>query len=56
MKKFNTLILFTFLLLAATSCRVVGDIFGAGFYTGIFFVVFLVVIVLFIIARVFRRK
>ena len=37
-------------------CQVVGDIFGAGFYTGIFVVVIVVVVVIVIISKVGRNK
>ena len=37
MKNF-TVPFFLFLLLAMTSCELVGDIFGAGVYTGVFIV------------------
>lgn len=43
------------LALTASSCEVVGDIFGAGVYTGIFIVIFVVVLIVVIISRIFRR-
>jgi len=38
-----------------SGCELVGDIFGAGFYTGIFAVVVVIVILVVIIAR-FRKR
>jgi hypothetical protein len=56
MKNF-TLILSTLLILfTATSCQVIGDIFGAGFYTGIFVVVLIIVGIIALIIRFSRRK
>jgi len=54
MKNF-TFPIFLFLLLAMTSCELVGDIFGAGVYTGIFIVLFVIVLIVVIIARIFKR-
>jgi hypothetical protein len=39
-----------------TGCEVVGDIFGAGVYTGIFVVVLIVIIGIVLVSKVFRRK
>ncbi len=55
MKRLNPILYFLFLLLTATSCELVGDIFGAGVYTGIFIVIFIIVIIIVIVARIFRR-
>ena len=55
MKKLNVLTLLL-IMLASTSCQVIGDIFGAGVYTGVFLVVFVVVIIVVIITRIGRRK
>lgn len=44
------------LLLLFSGCEVVGDIFGAGVYTGMFIVIFVIALIVFLIARVMRRK
>ncbi|HET6542949.1 MAG TPA: hypothetical protein VFG46_20830 [Chryseolinea sp.] len=44
-----------FLLLSMTSCELVGDIFGAGVYTGVFIVLFVIVLIVVIVARIFKR-
>ena len=44
------------MLLTLTSCELAGDIFGAGFYTGIFIVVLVVAIIIFIVAKMNRRR
>lgn len=43
------------MLLTLTSCELVGDIFSAGFYTGLFVVVLVIAIIIFIIAKMRRR-
>ena len=55
MKNLITLFSFLFLLLAMTSCDLIGDIFGAGVYTGIFIVIVVIVIILIIVVKIFRR-
>ena len=54
MRVINFLLLML-LAMTATSCEVVGDIFGAGVYTGIFIVIFVVVLIVVVISRIFRR-
>jgi hypothetical protein len=54
MKNF-TIPFFLFLLLVMTSCELVGDIFGAGVYTGVFIVLFVIVLIVVIVARIFKR-
>jgi len=44
------------LLLLLSSCEVIGDIFGAGVYTGMFIVIFVIVLIVFVIARMMRKK
>ncbi|MEJ7644175.1 MAG: hypothetical protein WKF87_06250 [Chryseolinea sp.] len=39
-----------------TSCEMIGDIFGAGVYAGVFLVVLVVVIIFFIIRKLGRRE
>jgi hypothetical protein len=41
---------------ALTSCEVIGDIFGAGVYTGMFIVIFIIVLVIFLVVRMTRKK
>jgi hypothetical protein len=55
MKNLITLISFVLLMFAMTSCELIGDIFGAGVYTGIFIVVVVIVLILIIVVRIFRR-
>jgi hypothetical protein len=43
------------MLLTLTSCELIGDIFGAGFYTGIFVVVLVIAIIAFLIFKIRRR-
>jgi hypothetical protein len=50
-----TLLFFLFLLLTMTSCELVGDIFGAGVYTGMFIVIVVIVLIVVIVARIFKR-
>ncbi len=46
---------FIAMLLTLTSCEVIGDIFSAGMYTGIFIVVIVIVLIIWLIARMGRR-
>jgi hypothetical protein len=43
------------MLLTLTSCEVIGDIFSAGFYTGIFVVILVVVIIIWLIRKMGNR-
>lgn len=43
------------MLLTLTSCEIIGDIFSAGVYTGIFMVVLVIVIIIFIVIKLGRR-
>lgn len=43
------------MLFTMTSCEVIGDIFGAGFYTGIFVVVLVIAILIYIVLRMRKR-
>jgi len=54
MKNLNTLF-FLVLMTTMTSCELVGDIFGAGVYTGVFIVLFVIVLIVVIVARIFKR-
>lgn len=55
MKKYNKLFLFAAVALLMTGCELIGSIFNAGVYTGIFLVVFVLVIIVIIIARISKR-
>jgi len=55
MKNYNALLLFAGLAFLLTGCELVGDIFSAGVYTGIFLVVIVVVIIVVIIVRLTKR-
>ncbi|CAN5249727.1 hypothetical protein BH09BAC3_BH09BAC3_19300 [soil metagenome] len=54
-------VLFSVLILLSLStllsgCQVIGDIFGAGVYTGMFLVVFVIVVIVVIIFKMTRKK
>lgn len=49
------MIVFT-LLLMLSGCEVIGDIFGAGVYTGMFIVIFVIALIIFLIVRLMRKK
>ena len=57
MMKTNSPITIALLLsgLMLTSCELIGDIFGAGFYTGIFVVVLFLVVIVFAVVRMGKR-
>jgi hypothetical protein len=44
------------MLLALSSCQVVGDIFSAGFYTGLFVVVLVIAIIIFIAIKLKGKR
>lgn len=50
MKKFNVLLLMV-LSLSLTSCEVVGDIFEAGWWTGVIVVVLVIALVIWLLGR-----
>ena len=55
----NSIVSLITLLLSSvmlTSCEVIGDIFGAGVYTGIFLVVVVVALLIFIVGKVRKRN
>jgi hypothetical protein len=54
MRALNSMVLAAMAMIM-TSCEMVGDIFGAGVYTGIFIVIFVVVLIVVVISRIFRR-
>jgi hypothetical protein len=43
------------MLIVLTSCEIIGEIFSAGVYTGIFVVVLVVAILIWIISRLGKR-
>lgn len=47
---------FTLMLLTLSSCQVIGDIFSAGFYTGLFVVVLIIAIIVFIAIKLKGRR
>jgi hypothetical protein len=47
----STYVYFLLLLLTATSCEVIGDIFSAGFYTGLFVVLAIAVGLIWLFGR-----
>jgi hypothetical protein len=53
----NLIVLFycLFIALMLSGCEVVGDIFGAGVYTGMFIVIFVIIVIIVIVAKIFRR-
>jgi hypothetical protein len=54
MKRFN-LLSFLLLLFLMTGCELIGDIFGAGVYTGIFIVLVVIILIIVIVSRIFKR-
>jgi hypothetical protein len=46
---------FIAMLLTLTSCELIGDIFSAGMYTGIFVVVLVIILVIWLITRMGKR-
>jgi ABC-type Fe3+-siderophore transport system permease subunit len=54
MKKLIVLCFFL-MMLSLTSCEVIGDIFSAGFYAGIFVVILVVVIIIWLLRKMGRR-
>jgi hypothetical protein len=55
MKSINALLILLVAFMLG-SCELVGDIFGAGVYTGMFIVIFVVVLIIVVVARLFRRR
>jgi len=47
---------FLWMLFALTGCELAGDIFSAGFYTGLFMVILIIAIIIFIVAKMNRRR
>jgi TRAP-type C4-dicarboxylate transport system permease large subunit len=45
-----------FMMFTMTSCELIGDIFSAGFYTGLFLVVVVIVVIIFIVVKMRGRR
>jgi hypothetical protein len=45
-----------FMLFTMTSCKLAGDIFSAGFYTGLFIVALVIAIIVFIAIKLRGRR
>ena len=43
------------MMFTLTGCEIVGDIFSAGFYTGLFVVILVIAILIFIVAKIRKR-
>lgn len=43
------------MLLTLTGCELAGDIFSAGFYTGLFIVVVIIAIIAFVVFKIKRK-
>jgi hypothetical protein len=43
------------MLLTLSGCEVIGDIFSAGMYTGIFVVVFVIAIIIWLVTKMGKR-
>jgi hypothetical protein len=50
MKK-NSILFFMLILLTATSCEAIGDIFSAGFYSGLAVVVLVAIAIVWLVSR-----
>lgn len=55
MRKYTLFGFFLALALVMTGCEVVGDIFSAGVYTGVFLVILIIVIIVVVAARIFKK-
>ncbi len=55
MKKYSFLPLLA-LLMALSSCHVIGDIFKAGVWSGVILVVVVVGLIIFVLAKLFGRR
>lgn len=43
------------MMFTLTGCELVGDIFSAGFYTGLFVVILVIAVLIFIVAKIRKR-
>ena len=48
-------LLIVLMVFVLSGCELIGDIFGAGFYTGIIVVVLVIVILGYLVYKIFRR-
>lgn len=55
MNKYIGVILILSMMLTLSGCELVGDIFSAGFYAGIFVVILVVAVVIWLIAKLGKR-
>jgi hypothetical protein len=55
MKNILSYCLILFLMMTLGGCELVGDIFSAGVYTGIFIVVLVVAVIIWLITRLGKR-
>jgi hypothetical protein len=55
MKNLLSLLYAVLLLITMTSCELIGDIFSAGVYTGIFIVIVVIILIVVLVARIFKR-
>lgn len=46
-----SLVSFVMMLMTLTSCEMIGDIFSAGFYTGLFVVIAVIVLIMWLVGR-----
>jgi hypothetical protein len=53
----RNIVAFVFILMMfmLTSCEIVGDIFSAGFYTGLFVVLAVVALIIWLVAKMGKR-
>lgn len=47
---------FLSIMVTMTGCELVGDIFSAGFYTGLFLVFLVIAIIIFIVMKMRRKQ
>jgi hypothetical protein len=55
MKNILSYCLILFMMITLAGCELVGDIFSAGMYTGIFIVVLVVALIIWLITRLGKR-
>lgn len=56
MKQHIIALVFLFMMVTMTGCELVGDIFSAGFYTGLFLVFLVIAIIIFIVMKMRRGR
>jgi hypothetical protein len=55
MKYILSYCLLLFMMMTLAGCELVGDIFSAGVYTGIFIVILVVVVIIWLVTRMGKR-